>query len=90
MVLARINPFGIRMDGPPGKVVSVLEQIHKAGKGVLGMKILGEGAPKVVARMDESLRFVAKLGCVDAMTIGFLSTAELDEVVNRIDGIAAT
>lgn len=49
VVLARINPFGVNMDGPAEKVVPVFEKIHGAGKGVIGMKILGEGAPEVVA-----------------------------------------
>ncbi|MEA3364066.1 MAG: aldo/keto reductase [Candidatus Hydrogenedentes bacterium] len=89
VVLARINPFSRRMDGPTEQVVPVLEKIHKAGKGVLGMKILGEGDPEVVAKMDESLRFVGELGSVDAMTIGFLSKAEIDDVVNRMASLAS-
>lgn len=90
VVLARINPFGSHMDAAPRRVVPILEKIHKAGKGVLGMKILGEGDPKVVAKMDESLKFVAELGAIDAMTIGFMSKAELDEVMNRIEAVAST
>jgi aryl-alcohol dehydrogenase-like predicted oxidoreductase len=41
-VHTRINPYGMSMDGPPEKVVPVLQKIHSAGKGVVGMKILGE------------------------------------------------
>ena len=89
VVLARINPFGSHMDGSPKRVVPILEKIHTAGKGVLGMKILGEGDPKVVAKMNESLKFVAELGSMDAMTIGFLSKAELDDAVNRIQTVAS-
>ena len=89
VVLARINPFGSHMDGPVEKVVPVLQKIHDAGKGVLGMKILGEGAPEIVAKMDESLRFAAELGSIDAMTIGFLSQAQLDEVMTRINAVDA-
>ncbi len=89
VVLARINPFSSHMDGPTEKVVPILERIHKAGKGVLGMKILGEGSKEIVAKMDESLKFVAELGSMDAMTIGFMSKAELDEVVTRIAGVAS-
>lgn len=89
VVLARINPFSCSMDGPTGTVVPILDKINKAGKGVLGMKILGEGDPKVVAKMDESLKFVAELGSMDAMTIGFMSKAELDDVMNRIAAVAS-
>src|SRR6266481_1278589 len=41
-VHARINPYGTKMDGPPEKVVPILEKIHRAGKGVVGMKLIGE------------------------------------------------
>ena len=86
--LIRMNPFGNRMDGPVEKVVPVIKKIHEAGKGVLGMKILGEGDPEVVAKMDESFRFVADLGAMDAMTIGFLGKAQMDEVMTRINKVA--
>ncbi len=89
VVLARINPIGSHMDGPVDEIVPILKKIHDAGKGVLGMKILGQGDPKLVAKMDDSLKFVAELGSMDAMTIGFMSTAELDEVVTRINAMAA-
>jgi predicted aldo/keto reductase-like oxidoreductase len=88
VVLARINPFSVRMDGPTEVIVPILQKIHDAGKGVLGMKILGEGDPKVVNKMNESLKFVAELGSMDAMTIGFLNKGELDDVKNRIASVA--
>lgn len=89
VVLARINPFGVNMDGPVEKVVPVLKKIHDAGKGVIGMKILGEGAAEVVAKKEESLRFASESGVVDAMTIGFMNAAQLDEVMAVINGQAA-
>lgn len=85
VVLARINPFGAVMDGPVEEVVPVLKEIHEAGIGVLGMKILGEGKPEVVAKMSESIQFVLGLGTVDAMTIGFMNAGQLDEVIERIE-----
>ena len=42
--LARINPVGAKMDADPATVVEELAKIKAAGKGVIGMKILGEGA----------------------------------------------
>ncbi len=89
VVLARINPFGKNMDGPVDVVAPILKRIRAEGKGLIGMKILGEGAPEVVARMDESLTFAADLGALDAMTIGFMSPEELDEVMTRINAVAA-
>ena len=42
--LARINPAGHhRWTADPATVISVLRQMKAAGKGVIGMKILGEG-----------------------------------------------
>lgn len=87
VILARINPYSVNMDGPTETIVPILKEIHDAGKGVLGMKVLGEGDPKVVAKMDESLRFVLGLGSVDAMTIGFLKLQEMDEVIGKINAI---
>ena len=77
------------VDGPPEVVAPIISKIHQAGKGVLGMKILGEGDPNAVAKMEDSFRFVAELNAVDAMTIGFLSKAELDEVMRRISSVQA-
>lgn len=87
IVLARINPFGIKMDGPASEVAPVLKEIHDAGKGVLGMKILGEGQDAAVTRMRESLNYVLGLGSVDAMTIGFMTTQQMDEVMAAIEAV---
>lgn len=87
VMLARINPFGIKMDGTPDEIAAILQEAHDKGKGVLGMKILGEGT--AADRMDESLKFVTGLGCVDAMTIGFLDATEIDGVMGRIKAVTA-
>ena len=70
--LARVNPEGLIMDDKkPDEVASQLEEMHAAGKGVIGMKILGEGAFKEPERRDASLRYVLGLGTVDAFVICF-------------------
>ena len=83
VMLSRINPFGIKMDGPAKSVVPVLKRAHERGKGILGMKILGEGqaADKIAA----SLKFVLALDCVDAITIGFLKPEEIDDAIAHIE-----
>ena len=78
-VLARVNPFGTMMDGPASEVVPVLKQLHDAGKGVTGMKILGEG--KIADKREESLRFVLGLDCVDSIIIGFESQDQVDDIL---------
>jgi predicted aldo/keto reductase-like oxidoreductase len=89
--LARINPEGLIMDDrKPDEVASVLEEMHNAGKGIIGMKILGEGKIKTPARKDASLRYVLGLGTVDAFIIGFQTTAEVDDILKRTaDAIAS-
>lgn len=77
--LCRINPFGTNMDGPAADVVPVLKRLHDAGKGVVGMKILGEG--KIADKREESLRFVLGLDCVDAVVIGFESPEQVDDIL---------
>lgn len=84
-VLARINPKGVKMDGPPEKVVPALEQLGKAGKGVVGMKIYGEG--KIVDAREESLRYVLGLGCVDGFVIGFESPGQIDDTIKIMERV---
>ncbi len=88
--LARINPEGLIMDGKkPDEVTSVLEEMHNAGKGVIGMKILGEGQINTPERKDASLRYVLGLGTVDAFIIGFQATDQVDDILKRTgDAIA--
>lgn len=84
--LARINPEGLIMDDKrPDEVASQLEEMHNAGKGVVGMKILGEGRITTPERKDASLRYVLGLGSVDAFIIGFESTDQIDDILTRTD-----
>ena len=84
-VNTRINPFQMSMDGPPDKVVPVLRKLHAAGKGVVGMKIVGEGRLRNdPVKRAESVRYVLGLGCVDVMNVGCESTAEIDDMAAMI------
>lgn len=85
-VHARINPFGDSMDDKdPAKVVPVLKKIHDAGKGVVGMKIVGEGRYRNdPEKRDQSIKYVMGLGCVDAMVVGFERTEEVDDFAERV------
>jgi aryl-alcohol dehydrogenase-like predicted oxidoreductase len=88
--LARINPEGLIMDDhKPDEVASVLEEMHNAGKGIVGMKILGEGRITTPERKDASLRYVLGLGTVNAFIIGFENTGQIDDLLKRTaDAIA--
>jgi 1-deoxyxylulose-5-phosphate synthase len=80
--LARINPIGSHMDADPETVFSVLREMKAAGKGVIGMKILGQG--DLSKRQDEALKFVLSLGVLDGFTIGAESKAEQEDLIRRI------
>jgi aryl-alcohol dehydrogenase-like predicted oxidoreductase len=81
VVHARINPEGASMDGPPDTVEPVLKKIHDAGKGVIGMKIIGEGRWRNdPEKREASVRYVLGLGTVDVMVVGFEREEEIDNV----------
>src|SRR6202045_5132062 len=84
--LVRINPIGTLMDSDPQTVVSVMREMKAAGKGIVGMKILGQGAMR--DRQDEALKFALGLGLLDAFTIGAENRAEQEDLIRRI-GMAA-
>ncbi|WP_297087680.1 aldo/keto reductase [uncultured Draconibacterium sp.] len=84
---ARINPYGIAMDKPdPQEVVEVIQQLHQAGKGVIGMKLVGNGKLRDDSeKIDNTLRFVLGLGCVDNMIIGFENKEQIDNYILRVE-----
>ncbi len=84
--LVRINPIGAHMDADPDTVIGVLKEMKAAGKGIIGMKILGQGALRV--RQDEALKFALGLNLLDAFTIGAESIAEQSDLLRRISAVA--
>ena len=80
VVHTRINPEGVYMDGKPDQVVPAIKKIHDAGKGVIGMKIIGQGRFRDdPAKREASIRYVLGLGIVDVMVVGF---EKPEEIVN--------
>ncbi len=80
--LVRINPIGAYMDSAPDTVVSVMREMRAAGKGIVGMKILGQG--ELRDRQDEALKFALGLNLLDAFTIGAESISEQQDLIGRI------
>jgi aryl-alcohol dehydrogenase-like predicted oxidoreductase len=80
--LARINPIQAHMDADPPKVISVLREMKTAGKGVIGMKILGAG--QLTHDLNRALEYAIKLDCLDTFTIGFSKKEHLDEDILKI------
>jgi len=83
VIHARVNPFGMRTDGPMEEVVPILNKIHAAGKGIIGMKLIGEGTFDAEQR-KETLKFVMDLDCVDCMIVGFEKPEEIDVFLSSV------
>jgi len=84
--LVRINPVGAYMDADPDTVLAVLREMRAVGKGIVGMKILGQG--ELRHRQDEALRFALSLNLLDAFTIGAESQSEQEDLIRRIAAAA--
>ena len=87
--LARINHRGTAMDGKPEEIAELLRQMRSAGKGVVGMKIFGEGRFLTPQEREESLRFVIAQRCVDNFIIGFERREQIDETLGMLKQILA-
>jgi 1-deoxyxylulose-5-phosphate synthase len=80
--LARINPIGSHMDASPQEVVAVLREMKSQGKGIIGMKILGQGDLR--NRVDDAIRYALSLGVLDSFTIGAESQKEQQDLIAKI------
>ena len=80
--LVRLNPVGAFMDAEPATVISVIKEMRAQGKGIVGMKILGQGAMRT--RQDDALKFALGSGVLDAFTIGAENTNEQSDLIRRI------
>ncbi len=84
--LVRINPIGAYMDAKPDTVVSVIREMKAAGKGMVGMKILGAGDMR--NRQNEAIKYALSLGLLDAFTIGAENKTEQEDLIHRISAAA--
>lgn len=85
--LARMNPIGSHMDADPATVLSVLRQMKAQGKGIVGMKILGQG--DMSQRPDEALQYALSHDVLDAFTIGAENTNQQNDLMRRIAAVRA-
>jgi aryl-alcohol dehydrogenase-like predicted oxidoreductase len=87
VIHVRINPYGIAMDKPnPEEVVDVIHKLHESGKGIIGMKLVGNGDLRNESeKIDHSLKFVLGLGSVDMMIIGFETIEQIDNYMSRVE-----
>lgn len=98
--LVRVNPQGRRIDGPEesvwndnihdvGPVVTQLKTMRAKGRGVIGMKIIGNGEFVNAEDREKSIRFAMSRPELDAVVIGFKNRAEIDEAIRRINSALA-
>ena len=93
--LVRVNPQAKHIDGTGetwnesgndiNPVLAELKTMHAKGRGVIGMKLIGDGEFKRAEDREKSIRFAMSRPELDAVVIGFKSTAEIDEAIRRID-----
>jgi len=95
--LVRVNPQGHVMDTPAedwkaksdassvNPVMKKIKTMHAKGHGVIGMKLIGNGDFTDAEGREKSIRFVMAQPEIHAVVIGFKSTAEIDEAIERIN-----
>ena len=93
IAMIRMNHKGVRMDAEVpetnelGNVPEVVKQVKKAkahGLGVISMKLAGEGSFNHEER-QKAMRFAFRNAGVDAVTVGYKSTAEVDEAIDNLN-----
>jgi aryl-alcohol dehydrogenase-like predicted oxidoreductase len=93
--LVRVNPQGSYTDAEGDAwgssthdIAPVMDQIkamHAKGRGVIGMKICGNGTFTDPADREKSIRYAMACREIDAVVIGFKSRQEIDEAIERIN-----
>lgn len=94
VALFRTNHRGTKMDAEeyntsgPGDVTEVLSKVTKVGTegiGVIGMKLIGEGAFTNREERQKAMRFAFRQAGVQSVTVGYKSTAEIDEAIENLN-----
>jgi predicted aldo/keto reductase-like oxidoreductase len=94
--LVRVNPQGIATDAPDiswdytavhdiAPVMQEIKTMHDKGRGVIGMKLIGNGEFKEAADREKAIRFTMACKDIDAVVIGFTSRPQIDEAIERIN-----
>jgi 1-deoxyxylulose-5-phosphate synthase len=98
--LVRVNPQGMCCDGenegynmsvnPVQPVLDELKAMRVKGRGIIGMKMIGNGTFVDAADRDKAIRFAMSRPEIDAVVIGFKDRAEIDEGIKRINDALAS
>ena len=93
IAMIRMNHKGTRMDaedykteglGNVSEVVTHVKQVRKEGMGVISMKLVGEGTFNREDR-QRAMKFAFVNAGVDCVTVGYKSTAEIDEAIENLN-----
>ena len=93
VAMIRMNHKGTRMDaedyntdglGNVSEVVTHVQQVRKEGMGVVSMKLVGEGTFNREDR-KAAMRFAFRNAGVDCVTVGYKSTAEINEAIENLN-----
>jgi len=84
VIMARINPFGTMMDGTPDEIKAIIAKAVQNGKGVIGMKIFGEGKNVSEEERTQSIQFNMTQTNIHCMTLGCETEAEMDDAITKV------
>jgi aryl-alcohol dehydrogenase-like predicted oxidoreductase len=84
VIMARINPFQSNMDGAPEVVSEILGKARANGKGIIGMKIFGEGKFVKDDERQQSFEYALSKSNIHGMTLGLASIAQMDDAIGRV------
>jgi len=94
VAMIRMNHKGTKMDaedyataglGNVSEVVTHVRQSRKEGMGVISMKLVGEGEFTTREDRQAAMRFAFKTAGVDCVTVGYKSSAEIDEAIENLN-----
>jgi aryl-alcohol dehydrogenase-like predicted oxidoreductase len=94
IAMIRMNQKGTAMDaedfatnglGDVNEVVTHVKQVRKEGMGVISMKLIGEGRFTQREDRQAAMKFAFTNAGVDSVTVGFKSTAEIDEAIENLN-----
>ncbi len=94
IAMIRMNHKGTKMDAEdyatngPGnvpEVVTHVKQVKTDGMGVISMKLVGEGAFTNREDRKAAMRYAFQNAGVDSVTLGYKSTAEIDEAIENLN-----
>ena len=98
--LVRVNPQGRRIDGEEesiwndkvhdvSPVVKEIKAMKAKDRGIIGMKIIGNGEFVNAEDREKSIRFAMSMPELDAVVIGFKNRGEIDEAIQRMNSALA-